>query len=88
MKKSKFTESQIFKFLKENKNGLSASDLSRKYGFSPATFYNWRAKYGGMDLAEMKRLRELVDENKQLKQMYANLSLENTALRDLIEKKL
>jgi len=88
MKKSKFTESQIFKFLKEHESGLSVPELGRKYGFSPATFYNWKGKYGGMEMSDMKRLRELKDENSRLKQMFANLSLENTALRDLFEKKL
>lgn len=88
MKKSKFTESQIFKFLKEHESGISVQELGRKYGFSPATFYNWKGKFGGMSMSEMKRLRELESENKRLKQMFANLSLENTALKDLIEKKL
>ena len=88
MKKSKFTESQIVNILKEAEAGVSLEELSRQYGFSKATFYKWKAQYGGMDVSALKRLKELEEENRRLKQMYADLSLEHQALKDLVEKKL
>lgn len=88
MKKSRFSESQIVGILKEVEGGRSVKEVCREYGFSDATYYNWRAKYGGMELADVKRLKELEQENRRLKQMYANLSLEHTILKDIIEKKL
>lgn len=87
MKKSRFSESQIVGILKEVEGGRSVKEVCREYGFSDATYYNWRAKYGGMELADVKRLKELEQENRRLKQMYANLSLEHTILKDIIEKK-
>jgi len=88
MKKSKFSESQIVKILKLCENGLSVSEVCKQHGISQGTFYNWKNKYGGMDAKMIKRLKELEAENSKLKQMYANLSLENHAMKDLIEKKL
>jgi putative transposase len=88
MKRSKFSESQIVKILKEAEAGVSLDDLIRQHGFSKASFYKWKAKYSGMSVSELKRLKELEEENRRLKQMYANLSLEYEALKDIIEKKL
>jgi len=88
MKKSKFSESQIVNILKEAEVGVSLEDLIRQHGFSKASFYKWKGKYSGMSVSELKRLRELEEENRRLKQMYANLSLEHEALKDIIEKKL
>jgi len=88
MKKSKFTESQIVQILKEAEGGVSLEDLSRQHGFSKASFYKWKAKYSGMSVSELKRLKELEEENRRLKQMYANLSLEHEVLKDILEKKV
>ena len=88
MKKTKFSETKIVAILKEAEVGVPAPELARKYGISQATFYNWKAKYGGMDISDIKRLKELEKENHRLKQMYADLSLEHEALKDIIEKKL
>jgi putative transposase len=88
MKKSKFTESQIIKILKQQEAGVKVSDLCREHGISEPTFYNWKAKYGGMDSSQLKRVKELEEENAKLKKMYADLSLINHALKDAIEKKL
>lgn len=86
MKKSKFNETKILAILKEAEAGMTVSEISRKYGVSSATFYNWKSKYAGMSGSEIRRMRQLEEENKKLKQMYADLSLENTVLKDLIEK--
>ena len=88
MKKSKFSESQIVSILKEAEAGVSLEDLIRQHGFSKASFYKWKAKYSGMSVSELKRLMELEEENRRLKQKSANLSLEHEALKDIIEKKL
>jgi len=74
--------------LKEAEAGVSVEDLMRQHGFSRATFYKWKAKYSGMSVSELKRLKELEEENRRLKQMYADLSLEHEVLKDIIEKKL
>lgn len=88
MKKSKFSESQIVNLLKEAEAGVSLDELIRQHGFSKASFYKWKAKYSGMSVSELKRMKELEEENRRLKQMYANLSLEHEVLKDIIEKKL
>ena len=88
MKRSRFTESQIVRILKEVEGGRMVNDVCREYGMSDATYYNWKAKYGGMEVSDVKRLKELEKENRRLKQMYADLSLENSVLKDAIEKKL
>jgi putative transposase len=88
MKRGRFTETQIVSILKEADNGMLVKDVCRKHGISDATYYNWKAKYGGMDASELKRVKELEKELSQFKRMYADLALENRALKDLIEKKL
>ena len=88
MRKKRFTEHQIIKVLKQVEGGRSAADVCREYGISQATYYNWKAKYGGMEASDIKRLKDLETENRRLKQMYANLSLEHEALKDIVEKKL
>ena len=88
MKRSRFTESQIVRILREVEGGRMVKDVCREYGMSDATYYNWKAKYGGMEVSDVKRLKELENENRRLKQMYADLSLENRVLKDAIEKKL
>ena len=88
MKRSRFTEAQIVRILKEVEGGRMVKEVCREYGMSDATYYNWKAKYGGMEASDIKRLKELEQENRRLKQMFADLSLENRALKDIIEKKL
>lgn len=87
MKKVRFTESQIVKILKDFESGIDAKILCREHGISKATFYNWRKKYSGMESSELKRLKELEDENRKLKQMFADISLDNVMLKDLLGKK-
>ena len=86
MKKSKYSESKILSILKEDEAGMTVSEISRKYGISSATFYNWKNKYAGMSKSEIRRMRQLEEENAKLKRMYADLSLENDVLKNLIEK--
>jgi putative transposase len=88
MKKSRFTESQIVKALKEHESGKKADDLCRELGINKNTLYNWKKKYGGMDVQHLKRLKELEEENRRLKHMYADLSLDHRILKDIVEKKL
>jgi len=88
MKRTRFSETQIVKILKEAESGRQVKDICREYGISDATYYNWKSKYGGMEASDIKRLKELEDENRKLKQMFADLSLENTALKDILSKKL
>jgi putative transposase len=88
MKKTRFTESQIINILKSQETGMKVTDICREHGISEATFYNWKAKYGGMDATKIKRMKELEEENSRLKQMYAELSLLHNAFKDAVEKKL
>lgn len=85
--KKRFTESQIVAAIKKQEAGIAVKDLCREIGISDATFYNWKAKYGGMEASDVKRMKELEAENSQLKSMYAEMSIENRALKSLIEKK-
>ena len=87
MKKKRFTETQIFAILKEFDAGKNIQELSREQGVSKATIYNWKAKYGGMEMNELKRVKELEEENRKLKQMYADLALDNKMLKDVLGKK-
>lgn len=88
MRQSKFTETQIVTILKEADAGRPVNEIWRKYGISSATYYKWKAKYGGLEASDLKRLRELEHENSRLKRLYADLSLENAALQEVIAKKL
>lgn len=88
MKKSRFTEGQIVAILKQVEGGRTVKEVCREHGIAEGTYYNWKAKYGGMEASDIKKLKELADENRRLKQMYADLSLENRALKGIIEKKL
>ena len=88
MRKKRFTEHQIIKVLKQVEGGRPVADVCRECGVSQATYYNWKSKYGGMEAADIKRLKDLEAENRKLKQMYANLSLEHEVLKDIVEKKL
>lgn len=87
MKKSRFTETQIVDALKRHENGQAVADLARELGITPATFYAWRKNYAGMDATHLKRLKELEAENAKLKKMYAELALDNAALKDVVSKK-
>ena len=87
MKKTKFTETQIVHALKEYEAGKSSSDVCRELGISKATFYNWNKKYGGMESQDLKRLKELEEENRRLKKMYAELAMDNMVLKDVLSKK-
>jgi putative transposase len=88
MRRSKFSPQQIAKILKEFDNGKSVDEISREHGVSSATFYNWRSKFAGMNSKELKRLKELEEENRKLKQMYASLALDHEMAKEIIEKKL
>lgn len=88
MKKSKFTSSQIAGILKAFDLGRSVDEIIREHGISRATFYKWRQRYGGMEASELKRVKELEEENAKLKRMYANLALELDTAKYIIEKKL
>ncbi|PTV93253.1 putative transposase [Rhodobacter aestuarii] len=87
MRKSRFTEAQIIGMLKEQEAGLPTSELCRKHGFSPATFYKLKAKYGGMDLSDANRLKQLEAENAKLKRLVADVMLDNVVLKDLLGKR-
>ena len=88
MKRLKYSESQIVGILKEADAGVMVKEICRKYGVSDATYYKWKSKYGGLEMSDVRRLRELEAENAKLKRMYAELSLENDSLKALISKKL
>ncbi len=87
MKKTKFTETQIVHALKEYEAGKSSMDLCRELGVSKATFYNWNKKYGGMEAQDLKKLKELEEENRRLKKMYAELAMDHMVLKDVLSKK-
>ena len=86
MKKSRYTETQIVKILKEVENGRLVKEVCREYGIAEGTYYNWKSKYGGMEASDVKRLKELEDEKRRLKSMFAELSLKHRILKDIIEK--
>jgi len=88
MRKSRFNESQIVGILKEADGGVPVADLLRKHGVSKTTFFKWRSKYGGASISDVRRLRELEAENAKLKRMYADVALENAAIKDVLSRKL
>ena len=87
MKKKRFTETQIVAILQQQSKGMTVEQIIREHGISDTTFYNWKKKYGGMTASELQRVKELEDENRRLKQLYAEVSLENAALKDVLRKK-
>ena len=87
MKRSRFSEEQIIAILKEQEAGMATAEVCRRHGISTATFYNWKAKYGGLEVAEARRLRSLEEENARLKKLLAEAMLDNAALKDLAAKK-
>jgi putative transposase len=88
MQKSRYTEEKIIKILRESESGKKVVDICREYGISDATFYKWRSKYGGMDVSDAKRLKQLEDENRRLKKLLADTMLDKQILQDIVEKKL
>lgn len=88
MKKSRFSEQKIIRILGEQDSGRTVTEICKEYGISQATFFNWKKKYGGMSVKQVNKLKELEKENQKLKQLYADKSLENNALKELIEKKV
>jgi len=86
MKRSRFTEEQIIAILREQETGAKTADVCRKHGISDATFYKWKAKFGGMDVSDARKLRALEDENRRLKKLLAEQMLDNAALKDLVGK--
>ena len=88
LKRKRYSEEKIISILKEHEAGASVPDLCRRHGIAENTIYRWKSKYGGMEASDLKRVRELEAENAKLKRMYADLALENTAMKDLIAKKL
>jgi len=87
MKKTRFTETQIVSILKQQEAGIPTKEICRQHGISEATFYNWKSRYGGMEASDVKRLKDLEEENSQLKKMFADLSLDNQILKEIFAKK-
>jgi putative transposase len=87
MKKGRFSESRIVAILKQQEAGQTVAQIARDHGISEATFYTWKSKYGGMQVSELTRLKELEEENRRLKQLYADLSLENQTIKEVLRKK-
>jgi putative transposase len=87
MKMTRFSETQIIRLLREHDAGKETKDICRENGISRATFYNWKKKYGGMDASQLKKLKELEEENRRLKRMYADISLDHALLKEVLEKK-
>lgn len=87
MRKKRFNETQILAIIKEGESGIPVPDICRKHGVANSTYYKWRNKYAGMKTSELKRLRQLEEENRRLKHMYAELSIDHTILKDVVEKK-
>ncbi|SKB61749.1 IS66 family insertion sequence element accessory protein TnpA, partial [Dyadobacter psychrophilus] len=87
MKKTRFTETQIVSILKQQETGITTKEICRQHGISEATFYNWKSRYGGMEASDVKRLKDLEEENSRLKKMFADLSLDNQILKELFAKK-
>lgn len=88
MRQSRFSDSQIVAILKESDAGIPVAEICRKNGISTALYYQWKSKFGGVSVNELKRIRELEEENARLKRMYADLALENTAIKDVLSRKL
>ena len=88
MKKSRFTETQIVAILNEAESGIKVNDVCRQHGISSSTYFKWKSKYGGMSASDLKRIKELEAENAKLKRMYAELALENVAIKDVLQRKL
>ena len=88
MRKARFTENQIIAVIKSVEAGRTVKDVCREAGISEATYYKWKSRYGGLEASDIKKIKDLEDENRRLKRMFADLSLENRALKDVIEKKL
>ena len=87
MKKSRFSDAQILAILKQSESGVPVADLCREHGISSATYYNWRSKYGGMDASLMSEMKSMADENRRLKNMYAEMAMQNELLKDALGKK-
>jgi putative transposase len=87
MKKTRFTETQIVSILKQQEAGIPTKEICRQHGISEATFYNWKSRYGGMEASDVKRLKDLEEENSRLKKMFADLSLDNQILKEIFTKK-
>ena len=87
MKRTRFSEHQIITILKESESGVTVADLCRRHGISQSAFFRWKSKYGGLEASELRRIKQLEEENRRLKKMFADLSLEHHALKDVLSKK-